>query len=269
MGDKSSISKNSQKLFNYLVCLGGNPPNTQRRVFQHKNINLSLISRTIGISFNSIKKYWFELETNNKIIYGNGMSLPDNELKERKELCDNIYQKDWYSLNKKEQFEIWKKLWANRKKNPCEYYTICAGPKTRNIPEETLRILNEEIQCSEQDMKLYQFLLTYREIGIKKMYKKFDFSMEDLRSFLNKKKETKTHLSIYKSLLFLQRYGLIEFEEVWETNVKGARIKHYILTNVNFYVNEKYRNSTEEERKLIQEDTQKEIEEVMKEQENI
>ena len=100
-------------------------------------------------------------------------------------------------------------------------------------------------------MKLYQFLLTYREIGIVKMYKSFDFSMMDLRSFLGKKKENKTHISIYKSLLLLRELGLIQFTEKYELNSKNVRIKHYILTSVDFYVKPEIRDCREEERKYI------------------
>lgn len=275
MGVKKDISKNSQKLFNYLVCLAGNPPNMQKRVFQHKNINLSLISRTIGISVNSIKKYWYELEENGKIIYGDDNTLPKEEyilkqdlIKEitkqktgSEETCDFISQ----NLTDEENFEIWKELWKKRKSRPCEYYEVRAGHNARNIPKETLKFLNEELQVSEQDMKLYQFLLTYREIGITKMYKTFDFSMMDLRTFLKKKKEKKNHISIYKSLLLLQKYGLINFVEQYQLNSKNAKIKHYILTDVSFYVRPEILNCQEEERRYIQQDIYEEIENHIKE----
>lgn len=261
MGAKKDISKNSQKLFNYLVCMAGNPPNMQKRVFQHKNINISAISRAINISVNSIKKYWFELEKNGKIIYGNNNRIPDEELKLFKELSNN---KDEWELTDAEQFNIWKKLWTARKKRPCEYYEVKAGMAARNIPKETLQFLNEELQVSEQDMKLYQFLLTYREIGIVKMYKSFDFSMMDLRSFLGKKKENKTHISIYKSLLLLRELGLIQFTEKYELNSKNVRIKHYILTSVDFYVKPEIRDCREEERKYINQNILEEVEAIIK-----
>lgn len=268
MGQKHDISKNSQKLFNYLVCLAGNPPNMQKRVFQHKNINVSLISRTIGISTNSIKKYWHELEFNNKIIYGNNCETPTEEIELKKQLAEQFFKKKIINLTEEEDFEIWKKLWTARKKRPCEYYEVRAGHGSRNIPKETLKFLNEEVQISEQDMKLYQFLLTYREIGISKMYKKFDFSMMDLRTFLGKKKEVKNHISIYKSLLLLQKYGLIDFKEEYQLNSKNLKIKHYILTNVGFYVNSEILNCEEEERRYIQQDIYKEIEEYIKDNYN-
>lgn len=264
MGEKRDISKNSQKLFNYLICLAGNPPNMQKRVFQHKNINLTSIHNTIGISVNSIKKYWYQLEKNGKIIYGNNNQTPIEEQELFKKLVEEI-DKDIYELTEEEAFEIWKKLWKERKKRPAEYYEVRAGVGARNIPKETLIFLNQIAQVSEQDMKLYQFLLTYREIGITKMYETFDFSMLDLRTFLKKKKEQKNHISIYKSLLLLQRYGLIDFKEQYELNQKNARIKHYILTDVGFYVKSEFLNYTEEERKYIQQDVYEEIENYIKE----
>lgn len=109
-------------------------------------------------------------------------------------------------------------------------------------------------------MKLYQFLLTYREVGITKMYKSFDFSMMDLRDFLGKKKERKTHLSIYKSLLLLKQYGLIDFREQYELNSRNVKIKHYILTNVDFYVKPEFNNCEEEERKYINQNILEDIE---------
>lgn len=270
MGQKQDISKNSQKLFNYLVCFAGNPPNMQKRIFQQKNINVALIGRTIGLSPNSIKKYWYELEKNNKIIYGNNNKIPEQE----KELLEKLIKEkkeeekakgiENYELTEDDRFEIWKKLWAQRRKIPCEYYEVKAGYGARNIPKETLIFLNEELQISEQDMKLYQFLLTYREIGLTKMYKSFDFSMMDLRSFLGKKKERKTHISIYKSLLLLKSYGLIDFKEEYQLNSKNIRIKHYILTDVKFYVKSEILNCKEEERQYINKDILNNIEEHIK-----
>jgi hypothetical protein len=170
-----------------------------------------------------------------------------------------------FEISEKELFEIWKKLWVARKTRPCEYYEVRAGVHSRNIPKETIKILNEELNFSEQDIKLYQFLLTYREVGIKKMYKTFLFSMMDLRNFLGKKREKKTHISIYKSLLLLQKYGLIDFEEKYLLNQKNARIRHFVLTNVSFYVKKEYRNCEDEERQYINQNIQNEINEIIKE----
>lgn len=265
MADHKDLSKNSQKLFNYLLCLAGNPPNMQKRVFQHKNINISEIYRTIGISTNSIKKYWFELELHGKIIYGDNNQRPEEEEKLLKKLLNGRHE---FEVSEKELFEIWKKLWTARKQRPCEYYEVRAGAHSRNIPKETIKILNEELNFSEQDIKLYQFLLTYREIGIKKMYKTFYFSMMDLRNFLKKKREKKTHISIYKSLLLLQKFGLIDFEEKYLLNQKNARIRHFALTNVSFYVKKEYRNCEDEERQYINQNIQNEIDEIIKENYN-
>ena len=262
MGDQYDISHNSQKLFNYLICLGGNPPNMQQRVFQHKNINLSEISRTIGLSVNSIKKYWWELERNGKIIYGDNGVEPEEAKALRKEIMEKEYpNKSFFELTKEEDYKVWLKLWTIRKKRPCEYYETRAGHKSRNIPKETLKIMNEQLKFSEQDFRLYQFLLTYREIGIERMYKTFDFSMMDLRTFLGKKKEQKNHISIYKSLLLLQKYKLIDFYEKIELNGKHKKIKHYILTNVNFYIDSKYIDCEEDEREYIDQSIRQEIEE--------
>ena len=256
MSAHSDILKNSQKLFNYLVCLAGNPPNTQKRVFQHKNVNISQIYRTIGISTNSIKKYWCDLERNGKIVYGNNGQCPEEEAELLNQLLNG---RTTYELTEKEYFDIWKQLWTARKSRPCEYYEVRAGCKNRKIPTETLKILNEALKITEQDMKLYQFLLTYREVGIKKMYKTFNFSMMDLRNFLEKRKEKKTHISIYKSLLLLKEYGLINFEERYELNSRNVKIKHYLLTDVSFYVKDSVRNCEEEERAYIDQTIKAEI----------
>lgn len=267
MADQTDISQNSQKLFNYLLCLAGNPPNMQKRVFQHKNINLTQISATIDLSVNSIKKYWWELERNNKIFYGNDNIEPEETKKLRRELIEEWQEKtkkEITEMTDKEEFEIWKKLWVIRKKRPCEYYEVNAGHQKRNIPKETLKMINEELHFSEQDIKLYQYLLTYREIGIEKMYQSFDFSMQDLRTFLGKKKEQKNHISIYKSLLLLKSYELIDFEERFELNQKNKRIRHFILTNVNFYITSKYKDCEEDEKSYINQSIQDEIAERIK-----
>lgn len=146
MSEYRDLSKNSQKLFNYLLCLAGNPPNMQKRIFQHKNINISEIYRTIGISTNSIKKYWFELELHGKIIYGNNNQTPVEEEKLFDELLNGRNRNE---LSENELFEIWKKLWTARKKRPCEYYEVRAGSRSRNIPKETIKTLNEELKFSE------------------------------------------------------------------------------------------------------------------------
>lgn len=265
MTNHEDISKNSQKLFNYLTCLAGNPPNMQKRIFQHKNINLSEISRTIDISVNSLKKYWFELELHGKIIYGNNNRLPEEEVRIMNEIMKEMGYENEFEIPKDKLFEIWKKQWTARKKRPCEYYEVRAGIHSRNIPKETIKALNEELHFSEQDIKLYQFLLTYREVGIKKMYKTFDFSMMDLRNFLGKKREKKNHISIYKSLLLLQKYELIDFEEKYILNQKNARIRHFILTNVNFYIKKEYRDFEDEEMQYINQNILNEINEIIKE----
>lgn len=265
MADLNNISKNSQKLFNYLLCLAGNPHGEQKRIFQHRNINLQLIHRTIDISVPSLKKYWFELEEGCHIRYGNNGEEPADEVKLKYELCKTA-GKRWDEMDQKEKFEIWKKLWTERKKRPSEYYTLWAGSKYRNIPEETLRILNEEIKMTEQDIKIYQFLLTYREIGTIQMIGRFPFSMEDIRLFLKKKKEQKLHLSIYKSLLLLEKYGLIKFKEVYRLNSKNVRIRSFELEDVKFYVSSEYRNCSDEERELIIKKISEEIESINNEE---
>lgn len=97
------------------------------------------------------------------------------------------------------------------------------------------------------------------------MYKTFDFSMMDLRNFLGKKKEKKNHISIYKSLLLLQKYELINFKEKYVLNQRNARIRHFILTDVNFYVKKEYRNCEDEEKMYINQNILNEIEEIIKE----
>ena len=51
-----------------------------------------------------------------------------------------------YELTLEEDFNIWKQLWTARKKRPCEYYEVRAGHGARNIPKETLKLLNEELK---------------------------------------------------------------------------------------------------------------------------
>ena len=96
------------------------------------------------------------------------------------------------------------------------------------------------------------------------MYKRFDFSMMDLRAFLKKKCDQRINISIYTSMLLLQKLGLIEFDEVFELNQKNAKIKHYILTDVRFYIKDDFINMEESERKYITGNLMQEIEEEIK-----
>lgn len=86
------------------------------------------------------------MEKSGKIIYGNNNETPEEE----KELFESLSKgKLRYELTPEEDFNIWKQLWTARKKRPCEYYEVRAGHGARNIPKETLKLLNEELQISE------------------------------------------------------------------------------------------------------------------------
>ena len=105
------------------------------------------------------------------MLYKSNKEILEEFKKLRKEIMEKDYpEKSSWELTKEEDYKIWLKLWTIRKKRPCEYYETRPGHKSRNIPKETLKIMNEKLKFSEQDFRLYQFLLTYREVGIERMY---------------------------------------------------------------------------------------------------
>lgn len=264
MANHQDISKNCQKLFNYLLCLGKNPnaksaldSRNNRRIFSHSEVNLQKISRTIHLSVPTLKKYWFLLEEAGKVRYGGEFDYDDPEEKKREEIIKEKYkEKKYYELTEKEKFEVWKKLWTYRKSKPNIKYVTYAGNEYRCIPQETLEWLSDNIYIDEQTMKIYQFLLSYREVGAQGIAYKLPFSLQDIRNFLGKTNNVSNNKVIMESLFWLKYYELIFIQDSFYINSKGAKIASFNLINVEFYPNfNKPKKIEESEESLISEDT--------------
>lgn len=272
MASEQDISKNCQKLFNYLLCLGNNPKNStvldernNRRIFSHREVNLEKIARTIHISVPTIKKYWFILEETGKIRYGGEFNYDSPEEEKKKELLNG---REYYSLTEKERLEIWKKLWTFRKKNPSVKYVAFAGSKYRCIPKETIEWINSSTEIDEQAAKIYQFLLGYREVGAKTFGDSVPFTLQDIRDLLNKTDDAKNNKSIMESLFWLQHYKLITLNDDYYLNSKGVRLHSFILTNVEFYPDFKIVDAIEDDSRKITPEVKERINEWIKNHSN-
>lgn len=203
------IRRNSMKLYTYLVCISGlanYPKNT--RIFQQKNLNLAKIKNTIGITNETTKRYLEFLEREGMIQY------------QGEKYCDLSF----------------KDAWKLRIKNKNEYYRIPRPPIFRVIPEETLCQLNEKFAATEQELKLYMFLLNYQEMAIISNRQQWSFTYEDIRAVLGLTKQTFNNQNINRGLIFLRALGLIDFKIGRSYNSKGAEMPVFVLSQANFYI---------------------------------
>lgn len=240
VSDEENIRDRSLKLYTYLVCHAylasqpGDPFFQNVRLFQQKDLTLSKIQRAINMDPRTIKKYLWDLEQKQLIIYTGD--------------CD----KEATSFNEK---------WKLRQKDPASYYQI---PVTKNmlfrkIPAETLRELNELYQVNELTLKVYMTLVNYQEDCIVNGKTQRGFTYEDLRSILGYKKGTNTNRHIEASLHLLEGIGLIEYEEGIIKNRKGLNIPAFILKQANFYIEYKKKGFEPAEETVIPEEERAEI----------
>lgn len=236
--DEESISKNSMKLYSYLVCLSGlakYPENT--RMFRQKNIVLTKIQEATGITDKTAKLYLAYLEFNHKIEYKGeyhfNEELLRNYFEAQTDLDQKKYRVERRKAVEKDVFEIWKK--RNKEEKEAVYYIRRPNPYTP-VPEITLEKLNEQFKVSELEMKLYLLCCGYRDdcVYYNKPYKSISF--ENIRDAFGLKLHHEIDHDIRCALLFLKGIGLIEFQETYFENTKGAPVPCFKLTDVNYWI---------------------------------
>ena len=231
--DPEDVKERSLKLYTYLVCRVNlrNAPNKfgdNVRIFQHKDINLSDIRRTIGIKDDrTIKKYFEELENAGLIKF-----------------CPRDWKEEKFKIIKEEENEqiveiSYNERWRIRNKHKTTYYEIPVSKEMlfRKIPKETLIKMNEVYQLKELEMKIYITLVNYQEDCIIEGQKYKTFTCKDLRDIIGYTKDNKTDKKIAEMLNHLSSLGLIEIEKGRRINQYGVEIDVYVLNQANFYIN--------------------------------
>ena len=253
---EDDVKNNSMKLYSYLLCISGLaifPENT--RMFRHKDLVLSKIKRCTGITDKTVKLYLYELENAGLISYM-GVNMHERTLEFDRYHGDNeIYEEDFIiykdgvpkldkdghpkidkvafrKAKESRAFEIWK----NRNKKGV-YYIPRPNPYTP-IPEETLEKLISIFELDEQELKTYIMCCIFRDVQVEHYGGKSKvLKYEDLRETLGKRGNISyTDSKIKRTLYLLKGLGLINFDDGFCYNQKGAKIPCFILTYVGYYV---------------------------------
>lgn len=247
---KEKIRDNPMKFYTYLVCLSGLatfPKNT--RMFRQKDLSLKKIKQATGITDGTAKQYLYQLETSSMIQYQGACRCLSEE--EFNSVQDKI-QLRCKSVKSKEAKEriyselmgaaIWKK--RNKEDKNGVYHIPRPDPWTI-VPEETLEFLNQKMNCSELEIKLYLWCVTYTDYcNIKAQnYKAVRF--EDVREDLGIKKTGSTiNNEIRKTLILLKGLGLLDFQEQECYNSKGVKIPNFLIKTIGFYIDYNIVNNT-------------------------
>ena len=252
---ESDLTKNSMKLYTYLVCIAGladYPDNT--RMFRQKNLVLTQIYTATGITDKTVKVYMTFLEYNGKISYkilkGDKEKLRlDTTLfylyDEASRVADGKVVGEDEEGNKK----IWTKaelrkaiekysaaLWKERKKEKDNIYFIPRPDQWTPIPEITLEKLNEFFGATEMELKLYYLCCGYRDLCFARGETTKSITFEKIRDAFGLSKQNANDVKIRRSLLFLKSLGLIDYVETYSYNSKFAKIPIFMIKEVNYYI---------------------------------
>lgn len=218
--------KCSMKFFIYLLLLN------HGKDFRQKNLSLTDIKRATGITDAAAKQYLYQLEHSGLIEYvGEVKELSEKEI----EIAWDKMQskiKDVKSTAAKDRIEaqiygaaIWKK--RNKEEKNGIYYIKRPTPWTP-IPEETLQFLNEYMQCSEFELKIYLWCVSYNDICNVSAKALKPATFDDIRTELGfKNTSSLANAEIRRTLILLQGLGLLDFQECFTYNRKGVKIPNF------------------------------------------
>lgn len=256
MSKNEKTIQNPMKLYSYLVCISGlaaYPENT--RMFRQKNLMLSKIKDSTGITDKTVKLYLQILELEGLISYqGKYKYLSEEEevkiIEKTKGLSEKQKERKIKELT---GAAIWKKRSKEEKEG---VYYIPRPHIWTPVPEDTLKLLNEDFECSELELKLYLLCCNYRDLCIleHKSYKMITF--EQIRDSLKLKNTSgSTNREIRRALMFLKTIGLLEYTESAGVNRKLAKIPAFKISEVNYYINYK----TEPNNEIIDDEDLKKV----------
>lgn len=242
--NEEDIVKHSMKFYTYLVCLSGLASYPEcTRMFRHKNLHFNEIKKAIDITNDTVKLYLYLLEQDKKIIYrGEYISKPViNEYDKNGKLK---YSKPQLRAEKLKEA---KRVWALRTKHEKDGVYLIPRPNPFTpVPEETLLKLNETLDCSELELKLYYTCCRYQdEVNYRGLrYKPISFEL--IRdTFKIKDTGSGANRTIHRALCYLKAVGLIDFEEYFSSNSKGRQIRSFKLRDVQKYINYQVREVKE------------------------
>lgn len=212
--DEKKIKNNSLKTYSCLILLSYIKDNkSKERIFSHKDLNLSRMEKILKMDRRTIQKHIFQLEENNLLLY-------------------NVKDPEYLKLKTN------KEKWNYRKHRKNTYYILHCLDCFRKIPQETLEFLITNENISELTYKIYIVLTNYQKATTLYKKEKKYFTLQDIRDILGYEKHFDIDKKIRDSLYTLKEYGLIDYNTCFYNNNDSERIKGYILSQVNFYVNE-------------------------------
>lgn len=227
--NKEVIVDNPMKLYTYLVCIGGlaeYPENA--RMFRHKDLSFTKIQRATGITNDTVKLYMFYLEQRGLIKYKGGHKFDTFGIAKRG--YENI--KDYRAAAIKNAKEVWKK----RNTEKTSVYIIPRPTPWTPIPEITLEKLNKDFEVSELELKIYLICCSIRDLCVRENQSYKTLTLEDFRDFLGVALHQDIDAKIRHALYFYKGIGLLEFEECYYSNSRGAKIPVFKISEVYYYI---------------------------------
>ncbi len=211
VSDNEQVQKNSMRLYIYLINLSHFCGKNKPREFSQRDFTVNNIHEALGMHQSTIKKYWKILEDNGLIKYEGSQVFSQN-------------QKDW------------DKYFTERKKNKAGFYTIPKREPYRIIPRETINKMQNQLEVSEIELKLYLLLANMQEHFCFMGTTDRSFTLADLRELLKMSKQVKNNKEIYLALLWLKEIGAIDFSYKEENCNTGDNFKVFTLNNVAYYL---------------------------------
>lgn len=233
---QDEIVDNPMKLYTYLVCIGGlaeYPENA--RMFRHRDLSFTKIQRATGITNDTVKLYMFYLEKRGLIEYKGAHKFKTNRITENG---------GWENLEGYEKIKSYraaalknaKEVWALRNKEKSSAYIIPRPNPWTPVPEVTLEKLNKDFEISEMELKIYLICCSIRDLCIKNNQTYKTVTLENLRDILGTALHSVTDAKIRHALYFYKGIGLLEFEECFKSNSRGAKISVFKINEVHYYI---------------------------------
>lgn len=227
--NKEVIVDNPMKLYTYLVCIGGlaeYPENA--RMFRHKDLSFTKIQRATGITNDTVKLYMFYLEQRGLIEYKGEHKFDVYKITKR----GYEETKDYRAAALKNAKEVW----AKRNKEKSSAYIIPRPNPWTPVPEITLEKLNKDFEVNELDLKIYLICCSIRDLCVRENWTYKTLTLEDFRDFLGLDLQAANNAKIRYILYFYKGIGLLDFEECYKTNSRGAKIPVFKISEVHYYI---------------------------------